>query len=90
MAAVVTLPSPFAAIARPLARSRRTDDARTLAVVQSLPEIARRAVTLRFVYGLSQLEVAARLGLPVSEVTGLLAASTRAVAVARAEESRRG
>lgn len=80
MAAVVTLPWSFASAARPLARSPRAAGARTLAIVQSLPESVRRAVTLRFVYGLPQAEVASRLGITESEVGRLLAQAVRAVA----------
>lgn len=71
-------------------RSLRAGDARTLALVQSLPETARRVVTLRFVYGLAQADVAARLGVSESEVSRSLAEAARAVATNTAGKGSRG
>jgi len=82
MSPAVTLSFPFSA-REAHARSHSPVQPDTLALVQSLPETTRRAVTLRFVYGFTQAEIAARLDLTPAEVVEHLA---RAVRVFSAEE----
>lgn len=79
MTTAVTLPFQFSA-QQAHARSRSAVEPDTLALVQSLPAVTRRAVTLRFVYGLSQAEIATRLNLAPEEVVTHLAGVLRAVA----------
>lgn len=58
----------------------RTGPLETRAAVQALPDAARRVVTLRFVFGMEQREIAARLGLSEDDVSRLLAQGVCAVA----------
>lgn len=73
----MTFPLPFEAAREAPGRAELLD---TRAVVQALPDPARRAVTLRFVYGSSHREIAARLGVSDEDVLQLLAEGVRAVA----------
>lgn len=53
------------------------DDARLRKRIQELPTITRQVVTLRKAYGLSQHEIASRLGIDLEQVeTHLVAAVT--------------
>lgn len=45
--------------------------------LEKMPTAMRRAATLRKVYGLSQVEIADRLNLPMQEVEHLLAEAVR-------------
>ena len=57
-----------------------------VAKVQDLPDLTRRAFTLRKVYGCTAAEVAKRMGLTQEAVEKHLAAAVRAVASAEFEE----
>ena len=53
---------------------------RLLSRIQKLPEITRKAVTMRKIYGLTQDQIADRLGISPDDVMGLLVEAVRACA----------
>lgn len=92
---MVTIASHLTPLSRLFAMSRRLSVARATVIpsagardlivqLQHMPARRRQVLTLRFVYGLAQTDVAHRLGLSESQVSAEIAAGLRAVAASEA------